>query len=122
MEQLGGAGGSAAQSYAAMVATARAAAALSPRTDTGGDPWQLLGSMLAGGHDANALAWVPTVSVGSRVWGVLAVGSPRALSGMSAGAVERFSDGADSADTLRSNSLLAGPPGLGRREAQAAAG
>src|SRR3546814_18198917 len=62
MEQLWGAGGSAAQSYAAMVATARAAAALSPRTDTGGDPWQLLGSMLAGGYDANAPPWVPSVS------------------------------------------------------------
>src|SRR3546814_86167 len=55
MEQLWGAGGNTAQTYAAMVATARAAAALSPSTDTGGDPWQLLGSMLAGGHDANAL-------------------------------------------------------------------
>ncbi|HET6524843.1 hypothetical protein [Sphingopyxis sp.] len=121
MEQLWGAGGSAAQSYAAMVATARAAAALSPSTDTGGDPWQLLGSMLAGGYDANALAWVPTVSVGSRAWGVLAVGSPRALSGMSAGAVERFSDDDDSADTLRSKFLLAGLAGLGRLDANAAA-
>src|SRR3546814_10990435 len=122
MEQLGGAGGSAAQSYAAMVATARAAAALSPRTDTGGDPWQLLGSMLAGGHDANALAWVPTVSVGSRAWGVLAVGSPRALSGMSAGAVERFSAGDDSAATLRSKFLLAGLAGPGRPDANAGRG
>jgi hypothetical protein len=121
MEQLWGAGGSAAQSYAAMVATARAAAALSPDTDTGGDPWQLLGSMLAGGYDANALAWVPTVSVGSRAWAVLAVGSPRALSGMSAGAVDRFSDDDDSADTLRSKFLLAGLAGLGRLDANAAA-
>lgn len=121
MEQLWGAGGSAAQSYAAMVATARAAAALSPDTDTGGDPWQLLGSMLAGGYDANALAWVPTVSVGSRAWAVLAVGSPRALSGMSAGAVDRFSDDDDSADKLRSKFLLAGLAGLGRLDANAAA-
>ncbi|QCB53748.1 hypothetical protein E5675_04355 [Sphingopyxis sp. PAMC25046] len=121
MEQLWGAGGSAPQSYAAMVATARAAAALSPGTETGGDPWRLLGSMLAGGYDANALAWVPTVSVGSRAWGVLAVGSPRALSGMSAGAVERFSDDDDSADTLRSKFLLAGLAGLGRLDADAAA-
>src|SRR5690606_1161414 len=121
MEQLWGAGGSAAQSYAAMVATARAAAALSPNTDAGGDPWQLLGSMLAGGYDANALAWVPSVSVGSHAWGVLAVGSPRALSGMSAGAVERFSDDDDSAGTLRSKFLLAGLAGLGRLDADAAA-
>lgn len=119
MEQLWS--GGAAQSYAAMVATARAAAALSPSTDTGGDPWQLLGSMLAGGYDANALAWVPNVSVGSRAWGVLAVGSPRALSGMSAGAVEGFSDDDDSAGTLRSKFLLAGLAGLGRLDADAAA-
>ncbi len=121
MEQLWGAGGNTAQSYAAMVATARAAAALSPSTETGDDPWQLLGSMLSGGYDANALAWVPTVSVGSHAWGVLAVGSPRALSGMSAGAVERFSDDDDSAGTLRSKFLLAGLAGLGRLDAEATA-
>jgi hypothetical protein len=121
MEQLWGAGGNTAQSYAAMVATARAAAALSPSTETGDDPWQLLGSMLSGGYDANALAWVPTVSVGSHAWGVLAVGSPRALSGMSAGAVERFSDDDDSAGTLRSKFLLAALAGLGRLDAEATA-
>ena len=121
MDPLWGAGGNTAQSYAAMVATARAAAALSPSTETGDDPWQLLGSMLSGGYDANALAWVPTVSVGSHAWGVLAVGSPRALSGMSAGAVERFSDDDDSAGTLRSKFLLAGLAGLGRLDAEATA-
>src|SRR3546814_6561009 len=81
----------------------------------------LLGSMLAGGYDKNALAWAPAVSVGSHAWGVLAVGSPRALSGMSAGAVERFSDDDDSADTLRSKFLVAGLAGLGRLDANAAA-
>src|SRR3546814_19123947 len=69
IEQLWSAGGSTAQSYAAMVATARAAAALSPSTETGDDPWQLLGSMLAGGFDKNALDWAPAVSVGSHAWG-----------------------------------------------------
>src|SRR3546814_6802927 len=102
-----------------MCATSRAAAALSPSTETGDDPLQLLGSMLAGGYDKNALAWAPAVSVGSHAWGVLAVGSPRALSGMSAGAVERFSDDDDSADTLRSKFLVAGLAGLGRLDANA---
>ena len=46
--------------------------------------------MLAAGYDENVVAWVPTVSVGSRAWGVLAVGSPRPLTGMSAGAVGQF--------------------------------
>lgn len=121
MGQLWGAGTGPAQRYAAMVATARAAAALPASTEVGDDPWQLLGSMLAGGYDQNAIAWVPTVSVGSRAWGVLAVGSPRPLNGTSAGAVGQFSGDDDSADYLRSKFLLAGLAGLGRIDASAAA-
>lgn len=120
MERLWGAGGTPTQSYAAMVATARAAAALPPSTEVGDDPWQLLGSMLAAGYDENAMAWVPTVSVGSRAWGVLAVGSPRPLTGMSAGAVGQFAGDDDSADALRSKFLLAGLAGLGRLDTDAA--
>src|SRR5690606_13830192 len=86
-----------AQSYAALVATARAAAALPTSTEVGDDPWQLVGSMLAGGYDRNAMAWVPKVSVGSRAWGVLAVGSPRPLNGTSAGRIGDFSGNDDSA-------------------------
>jgi len=121
MERLWGADANPTGRYAAMVATARAAAALPVNTDVGGDPWQLLGSMLAGGYDENAVAWVPTVSVGSRAWGVLAVGSPRPLTGMSAGAVGQFAGDDDSADALRSKFLLAGLAGLGRLDASAAA-
>jgi hypothetical protein len=121
MERLWGAGANPTGRYAAMVATARAAAALPVNTDVGGDPWQLLGSMLAGGYDENAVAWVPTVSVGSRAWGVLAVGSPRPLTGMSAGAVGQFAGDDDSAEALRSKFLLAGLAGLGRLDAGAAA-
>ncbi|MGV3729644.1 MAG: hypothetical protein ACO1NN_02665 [Sphingopyxis sp.] len=121
MEGLWSAASTPTDAYAAMVATARAAAALPPGTDVGGDPWQLLGSMFAAGYDANARAWVPNVTAGSRAWGVLAVGAPRTLSGMSAGAVARFSDDDDSADYLRSKFLLAGLAGLGRLDANAAA-
>lgn len=121
MERLWGTDASPTQRYAAMVATARAAAALPVGTEVGDDPWQLLGSMLAGGYDENAIAWVPTVSVGSRAWAVLAVGSPRPLTGMSAGAVGSFSGSDDSADALRSKFLLAGLAGLGRLDASAAA-
>lgn len=109
------------QQYAALVATARAAAALPTSTDVGGDPWQLLGSMLAGGYDRNAVAWAPGVSVGSRAWGVLAVGSPQPLSGTTAGAVGQFSGEDDSANYLRSKFLLAGLAGLGRIDTGAAA-
>ncbi|HEV7343434.1 MAG TPA: hypothetical protein VGN68_17550 [Sphingopyxis sp.] len=121
MQGLWSAGTAPMQSYAAMVATARAAAALPVSTDVGSDPWQLLGSILAGGYDANAIAWVPTVTVGSRAWGVLAVGSPRPLNGTTAGAVGQFSGDDDSADYLRSKFLLAGLAGLGRIETDAAA-
>lgn len=121
MQGLWGAGTTPMQSYAALVATARAAAALPVGTDVGDDPWQLLGSMLAGGYDDNAIAWVPTITVGSRAWGVLAVGSPRPLNGTTAGTVGQFSGNDDSADYLRSKFLLAGLAGLGRIDAGAAA-
>jgi hypothetical protein len=121
MEGIWAGGTTPVQRYAAIVSTARAAAALPVNTEVGDDPWQLLGSMLAGGYDDNALAWVPTVTVGSRAWGVLAVGSPRPLSGTTAGTVGQFSGNDDSADTLRSKFLLAGLAGLGRIEAGAAA-
>lgn len=107
-------GSNAVDQYAAMVATARAAAALPVNAEVGDDPWQLIGSMLAGGYDRNAIAWVPAVNIGSRAWGVLAVGSPRPLNGTSARAIENFSDADDSADALRSKLLLAGLAGLGR--------
>ncbi|ABF53510.1 hypothetical protein [Sphingopyxis alaskensis] len=121
MEELWSAARTPAEAYAAMIATARAAAALPPGTDVGGDPWQLLGSMLAAGYDANALAWASNVTPGSHAWGVLAVGSPRALNGLSASTVERFSNADDSAASLRSKFLLAGLAGLGRLDAAAAA-
>ena len=121
MTNLWGAGANPVQRYAAMVATARAAAGLPVSTEVGDDPWQLVGSMLAGGYDRNAIAWVPTVSVGSHAWGVLAVGSPRPLNGTTAGGIGSFSGNDDSADSLRSKFLLAGLSGLGRIEAGDAA-
>jgi hypothetical protein len=100
--------------YAAMVLTSRAAAALPVGTDVGDDaPW-LIGAMLAGGYDRNALAWVPTVNVGSHAWGIMAVGLPRPLVGVDAGAVDSFAGDDDSAEGLRTKFLVAGLAGLGR--------
>lgn len=121
MQALWGADANTPQRYAAMVATARAAAALPVSTQVGDDPWQLIGSMFAGGYDRNAIDWVPTVTVGSRAWGVLAVGSPRPLTGTTAGAIGSFSGDDDSAGSLRSKFLLAGLAGLGRIDASGAA-
>lgn len=121
MGSLWNGAGSAAQRYAALIATARAAAALPTGTEVGDDPWQLIGSMLAGGYDRNAMAWVSEVNVGTRAWGLLAVGSPRPLNGTSTGRVGRFADDDDSPDQLRSKLLLAGLAGLGRIDAGDAA-
>lgn len=117
MEGVWGTDAGPTQSYAALVSTARAAAGLPTATDVGNDPWQLVGSMFAGGYDNNAMAWVPRVGVGSRAWGVLAVGSPRALTGTDAGSISNFSGDDDSAGYLRSKFLLAGLAGLGRIDA-----
>lgn len=100
--------------YAAMVLTARAAAAMPVGADLGDDLHWLIGSMLAGGYDRNALAWVPTVSIGSRAWGVMAVGLPRPLKDVTADSVDDFSGDDDSANYRRSQFLLAGLMGLGR--------
>ena len=121
MQGLWGAGSNPAQRYAALVATARASAGLPTGTNVGDDPWQLLGSMLAAGYDANAMAWVQKLDVGSRAWGVMAVGSPRALTGVSAGSIGNFSGNDDSADYLRSKFLVAGLAGLGRIDSGQAA-
>lgn len=121
MQNLWNAGTGPIARYAALVATARAAAGLPVSTDVGDDPWQLIGSMLAGGYDRNAIDWVPTINVGSRSWGILAVGSPQPLNGTNAGAVSNFSSDDDSADYLRSKLLLAGLAGLGRMDAGQAA-
>jgi hypothetical protein len=102
--------------YAGLVLTARAAARIRPgerdRTETA----HLLSAMFAGGLDTNAMAWVPSVQVGSPAWGLLAVGSPRALVGVDAGAVDDFAGDDDSADGLRSRFLAAALIGLGRVE------
>lgn len=100
--------------YAAMVLTARAAAALPVGTQVGDDAAWLIGAMLAGGYDRNALAWVPTVSVGTHAWGVMAVGLPRPLVGLDADAVSSFASDDDSPESLRSKFLVAGLAGLGR--------
>ncbi|AQA00804.1 hypothetical protein BWQ93_10820 [Sphingopyxis sp. QXT-31] len=116
MQGLWGRGTGDIDRYAALIATSRAAAALPVGTAVDEDPWQLIGSMLAGGYDNRAIDWVPSVNVGSRAWGVLAVGSPRALSGTTAGAVSNFAGEDGSPGALRSKLLLAGLAGLGRIE------
>ncbi len=114
MRGLWDAGTSEPARYAAMVLTARAAAALPIGTAVGDDAHRVIGSMLTGGYDRNAMAWVPTVTVGSRAWGLLAVASPRPLAGVNAATVSDFAGDDDSAGGLRTHLLIAGLAGLGR--------
>jgi hypothetical protein len=117
MEDYWTAGTGATARYAALVATARAAAALPTGADVGADPWQLLGSMLTAGYDNRAMQWVSKLSVGGHGWGIMAVGSPRPLTGVGAGSIGSFASDDESADSLRSKFLLAGLAGLGRIDA-----
>lgn len=117
MAEYWSAGTGATARYAALVATARAAAALPTGADVGADPWQLLGSMLTAGYDNRAVQWVSKLSVGGHGWGIMAVGSPRPLTGVGAGSIGSFASDDDSAETLRSKFLLAGLAGLGRIDA-----
>ena len=100
--------------YAGLVLTARAAARIRPGARDAGDVAHLLRAMFAGGLDRNAMAWVPEVRVGSAAWGLLAVGSPRPLSGVDADAIDDFSGSDDSADGIRTRFLAAALIGLGR--------
>jgi hypothetical protein len=114
MKKLWSASSDARQQYGAMVLTARAAAALPTGTDVDADPWQLIGSMLAGGYDRNAWAWVNQLDAGSRAWGIMAVGADRTLGNISASTIADFAGDDDSAGAHRSKLLLAGLAGLGR--------
>jgi hypothetical protein len=102
--------------YAGLVLTARAAARIRPAARDSADVEHLLSAMFAGGLDQNAMAWVPEVRVGSLGWGLLAVGSPRALTGVDADAIDDYADNDDSADGLRTKFLAAALIGLGRIE------
>lgn len=100
--------------YGGQVLAARAAARVGPVDLADDESFALLAAMFAGGFDANAMAWASNVRVGSPGWGLLAVGSPRPLVGVDAGAVGDFAGSDDSADGLRTKFLAAALIGLGR--------
>ncbi len=102
--------------YAGLVLGARAAARIRPAARDSGDVAHMLAAMFAGGLDRNAMAWVPEVRVGSPGWGLLAVGSPRALTGVDADSVDDFAGDDDSAGGIRTRFLAAALIGLGRIE------
>ena len=71
--------------------------------------------MLSAGMDRAACAWGEIVQGDDqRAWAMLAVGSPRATVEISAGRVQNFAEGDDSADRRRSQLLVAALAGLDR--------
>ena len=100
--------------YGRLVLTARAAASLPVTNDLGADADRVVASMLSGGYDRRALAWVPAVTVGSRAWGLLAVGLPRPLNDVTADTVDDYAGNDDSRDGHRTALLAAALAGLGR--------
>lgn len=100
--------------YAGLVLTARAAARIRPSERDQAEAAMLIAAMFAGGLDRNAMTWVQQVRVGSPAWGLLAVGSPRALVGVDADAVDDFAGDDDSPDGVRTRLLAAALIGLGR--------
>jgi hypothetical protein len=100
--------------YAGRVLGARAAARIAPAAVTDDQLYGLFAAMFAGGLDNNAMAWAENTRVGSQAWGLLAVGSPRALVGTSASQIRDFASGDSSEDSQRTRLLAAALIGLGR--------
>ena len=100
--------------YAGQVLGARAAARIGPVDLSDDDNYGLLAAMFAGGLDRNAMAWAEQTAVGSQGWGLLAVGSPRPLVGVSADRVDDFAADDDSVNQHRTRMLAAALIGLER--------
>ncbi|MEO6153472.1 MAG: hypothetical protein ABIT09_12475, partial [Croceibacterium sp.] len=108
--------------YGAQVLTAYAAALLPVSDAFIGDAPRIVGSMLAAGLDRNALRWGQLVPQGSAAWGLLALAQPNRATTVSSGSVSRFIDQDQSIGQRKSRFLVAGLAGLGRLDANTAAG
>ncbi len=100
--------------YGGVILGARPAARIAPGDVTDDQGFGLLSAMFAGGYDNNAMAWAGKTRVGSQAWGLLAVGSPRPLAGVSAGQIADFADSDPTESKLRSRFLAAALIGLDR--------
>lgn len=100
--------------YSGQVLSARAAARVGPVDLDDDESYGLIAAMLAGGLDRNAMAWAPKVAVGTSGWGMLAVGSPTPLVGVSANQVDDFATYDESEGQVRTRMLAAALIGLDR--------
>jgi hypothetical protein len=108
--------------YGAQVLTAYAAARLPASKDFLDDAPRILGSMLTAGLDRNAMRWGQLVPQGSLAWGILVLAQPERTADAGSGAVSDFVDDDNSSGQRKSKFLVAGLAGLGRLDANAAAG
>ena len=104
------------QRYARKVATARAAARISPSSDHSDQYFDLLSSMLSSGLDRQAAKWAPFVQEtgDDAAWGLLAISTPRAMGGISDAQIRDFGAASSDNGELRAQLLFAGLAGLGR--------
>lgn len=104
------------QSYARLVATARAAARIKPSSDLSDHMPRLIASMLSVGLDLYAERWLELVEDNDDdlSWGLLAVGSSRPIGGVSESRIKDFGAANETGGDLRARMLFAGLAGLGR--------
>jgi hypothetical protein len=111
--------------HARLILTAGAAARIPPVDAFSDDSGNLIASMLTAGMDRQAARWAPLVEQGGvadRAWAMLAVAAPRPLVSVDSGKLGAFAAADDSAGRRRSQLLVAALAGLGRIDADTAAG
>jgi hypothetical protein len=111
--------------HARLILTAGAAARIQPADAFSDDSANLIASMLTAGMDRQAGRWAPLVERGGaadRAWAMLAVAAPRPMVSIDGGRLDSFAGGDDSPGAARSRLLVAALAGLGRIDAETAAG
>jgi len=108
--------------YGGLVLTAFAAARLPVSEDMVDDAPRLIAAMLSAGLDRNALRWGSVVAEGSEGWALLALAQPSRETPVDSGSVESFAGSDTSEGQRKAKFLLAGLAGLGRLDADDAAG
>jgi len=115
--------GKAADRYAGLILTARAAARIAPDSDHAGDAAELIGAMMSAGLDRKAASWAPVVSAmsagkGDAAWSILAVGTPRVSVDISANRLSSVADSWSEENPQKLRLLLAALSGLDRLQTE----
>jgi hypothetical protein len=111
--------------HARLILTAGAAARMAPSDAYRDDAANLIASMLTAGMDRQAARWAPLIEQGGaadRAWAMLAVGAPAGAVSVDSGQLDSFAGADDSNGQRRSRLLVAALAGLGRIDADTAAG